>query len=461
MAEPVTLDTPVRSAPRPSLDPVRVTGAELGLLLSGWCSTATGIALRDGRYTPLALTLVLTGAGLVALAVGRPGRLLSRLPPVGPRALLTAGLTATAVLVALAALVWRPDYYGSGPALRLSKLAIAVAGLTAAASLLPRLRTARWPFWAALALAALACHAMVVAAPNPRIDVWFLLQESTRGLFAGENMYRQHWPGSTGLWAVYPYLPGTSLLLAPFRLLAGDVRHGEVVFLVVAAILLRRICPATAAPALLPLLVIVFPKVTYSAQQAWTEPLLVLGLVVLVWAVRGGRARVAVVAFALALASKQHLVLLLPLLAAWPAFGPRRTAAATGLAGLICLPWFLAGPQEMWHDAVSVNLGYRVLPHALDIPALAVRHGVTLGFGATLVAVGAAYALAVPLVRRCGAYGFCAGSALVVLALNVTNKQSFFNHYTLAMALIVLAVCCGLADRRPDQERGAAGHRLA
>jgi hypothetical protein len=42
---------------------------------------------------------------------------------------------------------------------------------------------------------------------------------------------------------------------------------------------------------------------------------------------------------------------------------------------------------------------------------------------------------------RGDAFGFCAGAGLLVLALDITNTQSFFNHYTLGMALVVFAVC--------------------
>jgi len=209
----------------------------------------------------------------------------------------------------------------------------------------------------------------VVSSPDPHIDVFYLLQVSTEGILHGADMYRQQWAASpavyhsAGLFAVYPYLPATSLLLLPGRLLFGDVRVELVLLLALAAIGMRSVVgsrgsapitgatssggrggPAATVPALLPLLVAVLPKVTYADQRAWTEPLLIALLVAVVLAVLNGRHRTAVVCLALALASKQHVVLLLPVAALWPAFGWRRTAAATGLAGLVVLPWFVAVP---------------------------------------------------------------------------------------------------------------------
>ncbi len=64
--------------------------------------------------------------------------------------------------------------------------------------------------------------------------MFFLLQGSTKGLVPGDDMYRQQWAASRatyyshGLFDVYPYLPWTSVLLLPFRLVFGDIRYGLV-----------------------------------------------------------------------------------------------------------------------------------------------------------------------------------------------------------------------------------------
>lgn len=444
------------TTPASTLRSVSRAGArEVGgaLLLLGWCGVAWGIADHDGRYTPYALGLVAAGTGFVAAA-------LARRPGEPPRlSVLPAALAAAALLVGLAPVIWHPRYYGSGPPLVLSHVLLGLAGPLAAATLLPVLRGRDWPFWTVLGLATAAGFAMVVAAPDPRIDVFHLLQGSTRGIVHGANMYRQTWAPSRaeyhsqGLFDVYPYLPGTSLLLLPFRLLFGDVRYGLVLALAVAAVLARRLTDTRAVPALLPLLVAVHPKVTYADQQAWTEPLLVAALAGFVLAVTTGRGRLSVVCLAAAMASKQHIALLLPVAAMWPAFGPRRTVQAAGLAALVTAPWVVAGPQDFWHDAVVTNLAYPALGHSLSLPGLAARYEVTFGFGLTALALSGAYLLAWR--RRGDAHAFCAGSALVVLALDLTNRQTFFNHYTLAMGLTVLAVLVGTADQRVVEKRSS------
>ncbi len=305
--------------------------------------------------------------------------------------------------------------------------------------------------------------AMILASPAPRIDVFHLLQVSGRGLLDGADMYRQQWAPSRaeypvyGLFDVYPYLPGTTLLLAPFRLLLGDVRYGLLFALVLAAVAIRRIAGAIApdgdgdaetdVPAALPLVVLVFPGSMYALQQSWTEPLLVACLAGMVWAVRAGRTGWAVAAFALALASKQHLALLVPVAAVWPAFGPRRVLVAVAAAAALVAPWVLAGPADFWADAVMTNLRYPVRGDSLSIPGVLVHAGVRTGFVPMLLALAGAYWLAWR--ARSDAAGFCMGAAVVLLTLDVMNKQSYFNHYTLPMALLVMTLSLHAVDRPP------------
>ncbi|OHV39529.1 glycosyltransferase [Parafrankia colletiae] len=472
-----------------------------------------GISLSDGRYSPLALAAVLFGAAAVTAALGWPAERRGRW--AGP-SVAVSGRVAVALsvlVVAVGPTVRHPRYYATGPAALAADVLAAFAGALAAAALLgPLLRRARpggtdrlgrwlgdsWAgdgvFRGVLGLATAAGVATVIAAPRPRIDVFHLLQVSTSGLARGENMYRQQWGPDRatytagGLFDVYPYLPGTSLLLAPFRWVFGDVRYGLLLALVLAAVAARAVvagrpageahggavpAPATAAPGggepagdgepagwpswllavapVLPLLVIVFPESMYALQQSWTEPLLVLLLAGTVWAVVTGRTRLAVVAFALALASKQHVALVLPLAACWPAFGPRRALCAAGLGLAAVLPWLVASPQDFFDDAVRTNLDYQVLDHSLSVPGWAHHFGITLGFGVTAVVLALSYLLAWR--ARGGAAGFCAGSALVLLALDLMNKQTFFNHYTLPMALLVLAVCAAAGDQRSVENR--------
>lgn len=457
-------------------------------LLVAWTLLATGISLRDGTYSPVALLCVTAGyAVLLAVVLTRarvwppvdvahsghpaqhPGSMRSGkaapTPQNGPDQGVPAALpdrraaaappyagdarralAVPAALILVGSVVWARHWYAAGSWLTVSHWAAGLAAVTAVATLWPRWGRARPAWLLPAALAALAGIAMIIAAPRPHIDVWYLLQDSTRGLAEGRNMYHQVWPDSTGLYAVYPYLPITSVLLAPFRWLFGDVRYGLLLAALLASFATRRLAGA-AVPALLPLLILLAPKSTFALQQSWTEPLLVAALAGMVLAMHSGHTRWAVAAFALALATKQHMVLLIPLAIWWPAFGLRRTAAAAAIAAALVAPWVVADPVAFFHDAVYANLALDVQTRSLGLPSLLVRHGVTTSFLFTLAALVAAYSL----IRRrrlvANGSGFALAGALVFWTLDLTNKQAFFNHYTLPMALIVIAIAAATGDR--------------
>ena len=213
--------------------------------------------------------------------------------------------------------------------------------------------------------------------PAPRIDVWVSLQQASDGLAHGAERLRDdlarlprrarrvHLPAvdtvllapgagspatSAGRWSSGPsWRVAAVLALGPLALAAG--RAGG-----------RRRC-SCCAPAPRP----------RSSRPGPSRSLLAL---LACWAllVSRGRAWWAVLPLALALASKQHMVLLLPLLAVWPAFGWRRTAVApVALAGLLVLPWFLAAPAAMWHDTVTLLVGFHPILFA-DTLYLAALH---------------------------------------------------------------------------------------
>jgi len=503
---------PVSAAP-----PAAVTRPVAGLM-AAWCGLAVGIAAKDGRYGGWAMSAVLAGWVIAAVTVallggnGGPARLLGwpvrfaarRIGRPAPWLSWRVTWVAVALVVGLGPVLRHPRYYGSGGWVDVADWCSIAAGLLAAAGVVAGLLaerstpspsrppspvravvvgllTGRRGFGAVVALAAAAGVATVLAAPDPEIDVFHLLQASSRGLLDGVNMYHQEWltgrPGDLhgGLVDVYPYLPATSVLLAPFRLLLGDVRYGLLAALVAAAYAVRAAAVRAAAVGaaaggsgagapggrrdapwlpLVGLLVLVFPESCYALEQSWTEPLLVACLAVMVWAVGGGRGVLAVAAFAVALASKQHVVVLVPVAAAWPAFGRRRTAASCGLAAVLVAPWVLDDPGAFLDDALWTALHYPVLDHSLSVTGWAHHFGITLGFGVTAVALAVAYLLAWR--ARGDAPGFAAGGALVLLTAVELNKQSFFNHYTLPMALLVLAVAttAAAAGRAPEPAAG-------
>ncbi|GAB3596748.1 hypothetical protein GCM10027446_23960 [Angustibacter peucedani] len=393
--------------------------------------------------------VVLTSAAvLLATALVRRWTL-----PDVPRPVLGAGLLVSAVVAEAV-----PFFSHVSPGERrvLAHVVAAVTVLAAAALLLP----GRRGLVASAAVAVAGVVAVSVAAvlldPAPRIDVWVTLQQAADGMAHGQNIYAMTWHGSPGIQDAFTYLPWTAVLLAPGRWLVGDVRWALLVATLVGLACLwalgggrRRATPvALAAVTLLALA----PGTVTQAEQAWTEPLLLACLAGWALLVQRERAWWAVVPLALGCASKQHLVLLLPVLACWAPFGFRRAVATGGLAGALVLPWFLASPADFWHDTVSLLVGFHPIRFA-NTWFIAARTELdrTPPFWLTgLVVLATLGAACWAVRRRRPALPELAGwLALVLLAANLVNKQAFYNQYWLVGALVAVGLAATGAPAAP------------
>ncbi|HET9450142.1 MAG TPA: hypothetical protein VFO83_04645, partial [Aggregicoccus sp.] len=191
------------------------------------------------------------------------------------------------------------------------------------------------------------------------------------------------------------------------------------------------------------------PRGLFVLEQGWTEPLVVLGLAAVVFcACRLPRALP--YALGLFLASKQYLVLALPLvlLLLAPPYGWRSAwgllwrAGATGLA--VSLPLVLWDVGAFWHSVAALQVHQPFRPDSLSYLAWwkSLGHAAP-GAGLAFLAVVPATLLALWRAPRSGA-GFALGAALVLGCFFAFNKQAFANYYYFVLgALCVAAAAAG------------------
>ena len=412
-----------------------------------------GSVSRHAVYTPYGVVILLLCVTALAAAVWRGVGVPSR-----------AGVLAALALAVLAQVI-KPPYMnvaGGTWLLRAGVWACMAATVLAAAPLLPavasgarRRRAVAGAALAALGAVAVAYALVVRGSTRPLIDVWGILQGASLGVVHGRNPYDMVFsdvpPGQVD--DCFNYLPATFLVPVPSRLLLGDVRYAEAAVLLAGVVALVWWALRSAAPVATPLalLVGVLPGALYGVQQAWNETILAGALVGAAVLLARGRAGWAVVCVALALATKQHVVLLLPLWACWPAFGPRRAVAAAAGAAAVSAPWVLLDFDRFRHC---------VLDFFLDLPArtdsLSVWHLLPgpLPAVAALALTLAAYALALSRVERTPG-GLLLASGLVLAAFALANKQSFLNQWLLAAQLLVAGLALTAAAPRITARRPA------
>ena len=445
--------------------PPRTFPGQAIALAVAWLAYFTALQWSVVRYR-VVIVAVLT-AGALALALWQWRRPQVFLTPPAVTAMLAGSALATLAVPLFS--------YLDATGLAVATTFLVVGPLAAAALLWSGRERAAVAAGAASAVSyAVASAVAIVTDPAPKIDVWVTLQQATDVLSRGESFYEVTWSGSPGIQDAFTYLPFTAVLLAPGRWLAGDVRWALLVWTLVAALgvwtLATRLPrgntaygpgpgpgPRWRAAAVVALLLFA-PGTLTQVDQAWTEPLLLAGIVW--WAVLVDRgtdraAWWAVIPLALACASKQHLALLLPVLLVWRPFGVRRTLATGALTGLLIAPWFLAGPADFLHDTVTLLVSFPPLKFANTLYLLALNtFGMTLPFWVTgLVVLGTlGSVLAIVWRRQPGLSELLRWLALVLLAANLVNKQAFYNQFWLAGALVVVS----LAVAEPALRRAPA-----
>jgi hypothetical protein len=422
----------------------------LGLGIPAWGMLSVAIIVAGASFDLVAIIVALIALALIIALPVVPSSVESIIRPVITRSI--GRLLQVARVVDRVAPRWLGPALvvaATGTALIAATMAgspakLLIGGTAAIALISTGFRVPILMGWSAGALlATIAAHILIVTHTPSDNDVWFLIQGGVEALERGMNPYASCWPVTTDpvSQCAFAYLPMTAFATLPFHAILGDVRYGLLATALVGSAAAVTLAPprVAVALALLPL-----PLSVVMVDRSWNEPILAGALGLMVVAVERRALGVAVIALAVALATKQHAALLLPLAAWWPAFGPRRTVLAAVGATAITAPLFLADPGAFISDTVGFLLQLPARADSVSLHALLLYLGIDLP---TIVAFGAVAVMIMLCVRFASrsTLGFVAGSAAVLATLNLLGKQSFFNYHALVLVLVAMAI--GLAAR--------------
>lgn len=134
-----------------------------------------------------------------------------------------------------------------------------------------------------IALAVVIRLFSIFSAPNPTIDVFYILRDGPKLLLEGKNPYELAYPAPYGVYIptiLFIYGPLAALLFAPSVAFANDPRYMLVLIDLLSAFLIFKISKhLRIGSAIRDLVIIIFlfhPLFPFTTEQAWLEPAMTL-----------------------------------------------------------------------------------------------------------------------------------------------------------------------------------------
>lgn len=288
---------------------------------------------------------------------------------------------------------------------------------------------------------------MLVASPNPVIDVFPMFQESARHLFAGANPYATPVPDAYAASRAvhdygynifgYAYLPLNLLIEAPFWALFRDVRAAHIACEMVAAGAILLAAKGSLRARWAVLLFLFMPRGLFVIEEAWTEPLIVAAFALATLAAeRRPDSRWLAVAYGLMLGLKQYLIFFVV-----HGLMIERRFSRMALAGAVALgtvaPFVIWDWRAFLEYGVLFQLRTPFRPDALTLSSvLFAWKGIEIAkwFSACvgLIVSGATFAA----LRRFGVAGWRLSAILTTFSIFMFGSQGFANYYYFVAALM-------------------------
>ncbi|MEA2646079.1 MAG: hypothetical protein QOE92_1162 [Chloroflexota bacterium] len=409
-----------------------------GVAAVGVLCVAIGVGINLAFFTLAGMAFLVAGFVLLAVAATREdGSTRDAAYPV--------------LLLPLALLTALAPFYPGPPDVLGAALTVGGALFFYVAGI-PVLRRYRLAGSGVLLVAAHAAFILHVGEP-PHQDVYRFLNLGVDALLRGQDPYLVSTANGGPFKLTYP--PGVLLLVAPFRVLFGDIRWAYVVAEGLCVALVPQVWRRVGGGRLerwqeaLVLIPLVLPRTSQAffvfSNHEWLLLALTLGVLVLAldrrWLAAGVVAGVGI-------ATKQYFVVF-PLLFLLSVVRWRSLLVAALVALAITLPFILWSPPDFFTDVFG-NLSAAPDPDRLTLWALAANLGLNLGppGSATLAAAGALVTMGLAWVSRRSLSASLLACGLALAAFTLGASFAGYNYYAYALVLCTWGLLLGARTAR-------------
>ncbi|MAF13478.1 MAG: hypothetical protein CMI53_01120 [Parcubacteria group bacterium] len=246
----------------------------------------------------------------------------------------------------------------------------------------------KYKFVYLVSLALILRLATIFYSPQPRIDIFWLLQGASDSLITGNNpysgdFYNVYSPAECeALYQDpdckndnYSYLPSTMVATTFFKFLFGDIRFTFVFSIfgtaaIIYSLLKKKFSNNLKIAELSSLLILYLPLSLYVLEQTWVDSLSLFLLYLFVFLVLRGYKYVPYVVFGLFLSSKQPYLIFLPFLARFQELNFKKFFLTLITLVIIVLPFAVWNFNDFIYDVFLDQLQYEDALHSLSFNSL-------------------------------------------------------------------------------------------
>lgn len=123
----------------------------------------------------------------------------------------------------------------------------------------------------------------IISAPNPTIDVFYILRDGPKQLLLGENPYELNYPAPYGVYIptiIFVYGPLTPFIFLPSVIIFNDPRYTLIAADLISLFVLFKLSKLLKIPGqftlLLSLIFFYHPLFPFMTEQAWLEPVITM-----------------------------------------------------------------------------------------------------------------------------------------------------------------------------------------
>ena len=319
-----------------------------------------------------------------------------------------------------------------------------------------RLTSEKFRFFSLISLAFILRILMIIATPEPAIDVFYMLKEAPIRLLSGINPYEAVYsPVYAGVKADYfTYFPGAFLLQIPFVLIFTDPRVLLVFSDIAGGLLLYLVGRKTITAQIIALIYLFRPNSLFIIEQSWLTPLVFFFLASATYLMKYGKEkaeRLTAVVLALLASIQPQFIVSLPFFLAGITKRINFLIIFSIILLSVILPFFLINPAAFINDAVLFF--FRPSRQMLSVPVylslnLNTPYHFLTGRDIPIFITGAIFILITVLLllklykKNYHKSGLKAGivlaNCILYLSFFLLLKFSFINYYYLTSGLVLL-----------------------